>query len=89
MKQEIAQFIQEACDIAGVESRLREDYSGRGMYGKTTYAIVGPSAQEILGAVIDYLIDAGDPSQLPAVVVNHDWHTGFYTDNMGYDIVMY
>ena len=41
MKADIATALHEALEDQGCEVRLRDDYSGRGMYGKDTYAISG------------------------------------------------
>ncbi len=37
----IARRIVEVAEDAGIELRLQEDYSGRAMYGETTYGVVG------------------------------------------------
>lgn len=41
MKKEIAEAILEASETIGLNLEMREDYSGRGMYGDKTHAIVG------------------------------------------------
>ena len=46
----------EAAEILGVHSEVRDDYSGRCMYGRSTSAAVG-SWQDILSAAADILID--------------------------------
>ena len=54
MDQKIAEAIVEACETEGVEASLRDDYSGRGMYGKTTHAVaVNGSLASVLMAVIN------------------------------------
>lgn len=40
MKAETADALREAADSMGLELQVRDDYSGRGMYGKTTHAVV-------------------------------------------------
>ena len=41
MEKSIAKHIIAAAEVIGLELDLREDYSGRGMYGNETVAIVG------------------------------------------------
>ena len=45
MKESTARKIMEIMEDAGHEARLRENYSGRGMYGSTTFAVVGDRSQ--------------------------------------------
>jgi hypothetical protein len=40
MKETIARLLHQAADAAGIELLLREDYSGRGMFGKSTFAVI-------------------------------------------------
>lgn len=58
MTQEQMQFIQEACDFCEIECESRTGYSGRGMYGKETCAVVVSSALDVLSAVVGYLRDS-------------------------------
>ena len=41
MEKTVAKHIIAAAEVIGLELELREDYSGRGMYGSETVAIVG------------------------------------------------
>lgn len=53
MDKRIAEIIVEACEENDVEASIYEDYSGRGMYGKTTTGVVvSGSACDVLVAVI-------------------------------------
>ena len=45
-------------DEVGVN--VRDDYSGRGMYGRTTTAIVAESKEFIIGMLSDFVDDALD-----------------------------
>lgn len=53
MDRGIAEHIVNACNNEGVEARLYENYSGRGMYGKTTMGVVVESLEDVLKAVIN------------------------------------
>lgn len=50
MKLEHAQRIVRAANDIGLDVTLREDYSGRGMYGKTTTGVVG-SQSDIIASI--------------------------------------
>lgn len=52
---------------------MRESYSGRGMFGKTTAAITGPDSKRIF----EIAEEAGIPT------------AGFRVDNMGMDWIVY
>lgn len=41
MKIETAEAVKRAADVLGVDVRIDEAYSGRGMFGRTTAALVG------------------------------------------------
>ena len=73
---DIVEYLQES----GIEATLYEDYSGRGMYGKTTAAVVTDSATDVafaLGALI-----AAEKEEVPDLVQ-------VQTDGMGRQIVVY
>lgn len=40
MNRELAEALVQALEDEGIDAELREDYSGRGMYGKTTAGVV-------------------------------------------------
>jgi hypothetical protein len=83
---EQAEFLAEACEASGVECDIHDDYSGRGMYGKTTYAVVVNNPLQLLGAVVAYvkaIWDAGeDLSEVPAL-------DRLEEDVMGRDVIIY
>lgn len=54
MKKEVAEAIAEVAP----DLELRDDYSGRGMYGKNTYAICCDDITDLVGAAIEAVIDA-------------------------------
>jgi hypothetical protein len=79
MKQEVAEYLVDACQFNGIDAEIREDYSGRGMFGKTTHGVVvnDSSMSSVLSAVINYGNDDG-------IEVN-----GFDTDSMGMGFIIY
>lgn len=62
MDRELAEAIVEAIENNGGEAELREDYSGRGMYGKTTTGVVFDG--DLVSAIInnaDLFVEDDDP----------------------------
>lgn len=101
MKIEMAKFLKEASENAGNECKIREEYSGRGMYGKTTVGIVVDSQEQLLADVIQYVKE-----QIGELTYQHDinggeatvltWEGGeipdpddFRVDNMGQRVIVY
>lgn len=87
MKQESAERL--ADHLPDVE--IYEDYSGRGMYGKTTTGIVVPSllgVMHALGQSVEYLTKDKDFNELELLAkAMQDMRS---TDNMGRDrIIIY
>lgn len=81
MKQHLAKLLVEICIEDDVEARLMEDYSGRGMYGKTTYAVIVPRVEDMLCAVLSNLpsMKGYDPARV----------AGLSSDALGKDVVVY
>lgn len=73
MKLELATAIVQAANANDLRVSLRESYSGRGMFGKTTAAVVG-SREDITEAIF-----YASKDELPSI----KW------DNMGLDMVAY
>jgi len=46
MKQDQAQLLSDALYDEGYDASINDDYSGRGMYGKTTYAVTSDAAPD-------------------------------------------
>lgn len=59
MKEAAAKMLFEAASDADLEVEIREDYSGRGMYGKTTFAVVVDDVMDLLAATIKYAAEVG------------------------------
>jgi hypothetical protein len=53
MKLEFATMITEAAEAIDLDVKLRPDYSGRGMYGATTAALIAPSMAEFAAAACE------------------------------------
>ncbi len=75
MTREDANTIATHMHANGDDAEVLEDYSGRGMYGKTTYGIVAGSIDEVLDAARSCGVLAADES--------------FRSDNMGMDYIVY
>ena len=89
MKKSTAELIEHY----GSELRLRDSYSGRCMYGKTTYGIVG-SESDYASAVTDAAGDIvenafGQTEAAEQVVKFLEDALQATTDNMGYDTIWY
>lgn len=78
--------LEEACFDADVdyEETVREDYSGRGMYGATCFGLVTPSQADAFKILWYYNApDERDFSKVPELLDD------MRTDNMGYDVIVY
>lgn len=80
-----AEFFKNAAEEVGLDIEVRDDYSGRGMYGKITHAIVADSLCDLIPALLchaayDYV-----------AVVEDGLFDDFKLrqDNMGLGIVLY
>ena len=90
MKLETAKLIEKAAEVLGVKVKIYEDYSGRGMFGRTTTAIVGDQS-DITRATMWAAYELGrdsleDSDPIDAFMDD----TNFKWDNMGRsDMVAY
>ena len=67
----------------GFESEVKDDYSGRGMYGKTTYAVdTSASPKEAIDSINNALKEDPEGWDLPKVE-NLEW------DSLGLNYVIY
>jgi hypothetical protein len=55
MTKEFANFLQLAAAENGHDCEIREDYSGRGMMGNTTHAVIVDDVGDLMCDVIDYI----------------------------------
>jgi hypothetical protein len=92
MTKEMAEFLQAASENAGNECDIREDYSGRGMYGKTTHGVVVDSVTQLLADVIQHVRENIGETEDGTLT----WDGGeipdpdsFRTDNMAMQTIVY
>jgi hypothetical protein len=90
MQQAQAEFLAGALEFAGFDAEA-STYSGRGMYGEETHAVTGDFAlEDVLQAVMGYLVDILDPSAGSDTSVIPDIrNVPIRTDSMGRGIVVY
>lgn len=81
MTKELANFFKSALEYAGEDAKVIEDYSGRGMYGKTTFGIVFHASVLLMPAVLDYIRET--QPEIPLVENN------IRQDNIGRDFIWY
>ena len=92
MKLATAEKLRDLIDDMNIEDEVRvnEDYSGRGMYGKTTSGIVVNDPMSIIKVMAQYALDADgielDDNDHEFL---NDIKCGFSTDSMGYDTIIY
>lgn len=83
MTKEQAEFIVGALTDQGYAGEIREDYSGRNMFGKTTTGVVAESFFDIIGAVLAQISD-NKAMEIP------DFSQFMCCgDSMGHDIIIY
>lgn len=84
-RDEIKQWYKEAAELLndrGYESRLKEDYSGRGMFGDCVPAIVSSAPGVLVGWALCQA--APDPE-----IVYESGLMPAHSDNLGLDMVYY
>lgn len=80
MDMELAEMIIEAIENDGYDAELRSDYSGRGMYGKSTHGVI---------------IECGIGTAMAAIINNADifvWYNhieSIRSDSMGLGNILY
>lgn len=82
MKLDVAEQIVQSAESMGIEAELRDDYSGRGMYGETTVAVVISSWTKFAAAVAQAAVDSIIPGEVIKEVRKARW------DQMGRDDVV-
>lgn len=80
----------EECDVNenDFKSKIVEEYSGRGMYGKETYALIINSFTSLLRALMTFpelLYDEDDGNS----IATNQIISNFQTDKLGTSIVIY
>lgn len=85
MTKEQAEFFKNAAEEVGLEIEMRDGYSGRGMYGKTTFAVVTDSLSDLIPALLCHA------AYNYVDVVENNLFDNFklHQDNMGLGVVLY
>ena len=85
MTQTQAQFLVKVThDQGNQEIDLRDNYSGRSMFGRTTYGVVVNSVSTLMADCINFLRQASDE-----VLEEVPDFQEFSQDNMGMDTILY
>lgn len=87
MELEQAQILEETLTML-IDIEIRKNYSGRGMFGKETSAIVVNSYSEFIEAIGDFLADA-DTEEIKTINEIGKLLKNLHTDNMGMSIIIY
>jgi hypothetical protein len=82
-----ANFLVNAIRDQGNEAEVREDYSGRGMLGRTTSGIVVESQSGLLTDVVAYIKKMGQEN--PQFIFDIPDMPHFREDSMGRDMILY
>ena len=84
MTQEQAEFLQKAIDWDCNEARIRDDYSGRSMYGGITHGVVTDlDAVDALVCALNYAKNVvDDMNDIP------DFE-GLRQDSLGHEVILY
>jgi hypothetical protein len=97
MNIELAQFLKRVCeDIGNQECEIREDYSGRGMFGKQTAGIVVDSVPLLLTDVLQWVKESISSERYTNDSLMLVWGGGeipdisdLRVDNMGRSTILY
>ncbi len=83
MQEPVAKFLKKVAEnyLPEQDIFIESEYSGRGMNGQTTFAVICPNVTQLLCACINYA-NENETEELPKL-------QGFQKDQMGYDEVMY
>jgi len=87
MKEKSAKLIEEAADELGYDTDIREDYSGRWMFGKTTHAIVVDTQSNFVGAVAFVAVNMDNDTEESDDFIEDMQNIHF--DSMGISIIAY
>ena len=102
MTEEQANKMVEVVEQSGYDCDIREDYSGRGMYGRTTYGVVckvGP--REVKDLLVEHFIeeremddddfdrDDYDEEELYEEMSEHELFPSLRSDTMGLSVIYY
>lgn len=85
MSEKEAKFLIEIMEFCGEEAVLHKDYSGRGMYGKTTCAVSFDHWILLVNCILQYFKETKDSIDYVDIP---DFKT-FKCDNLGRNIIIY
>jgi hypothetical protein len=88
MKIETAKAIVEAANVIGLEVQLREDYSGRGMYGSTTAGVIGDPGDITACAAYAAFVQGEEGKDVENEEMVEDLRS-MRSDSMGRDMIYY
>lgn len=83
MTQAQAEFLMAVARHEDIDASMNPHYSGRGMYGKTTFAVTVHCPTELLTAAFNLVVSEEHFRQRAPHL------TAFASDSMGYDRVIY
>lgn len=86
MQLKTAERIVQAAKFNSIEARLHQDYSGRGMMGRTTHAVIVNNHTALIRAVAWAVVLVGSDQGETSDLVND---LNFRFDNMGHDLIAY
>lgn len=86
MQKELAELLVQIIENNGEEADLRDDYSGRGMYGDETYAVTCDCG---LGYVLGLVLESVKDGYLTEDDLKDIKSFGFRQDSMGLGMVIY
>ncbi len=91
MTKELADFLVKATEHCGSqEIDIRNEYSGRGMYGRSTFAVVVDNESELLLNVIQYIKEKDETTERFVETLPDVSNVGtLRTDGMGRKVVIY
>ena len=89
MDKHIAEGIEEGAQDFGKEVEVREDYSGRGMYGETTTALIASDISDVIVGMIQYAVYMKEEENDDAIDLLCETVEYLRTDQMGLGIVVY
>lgn len=69
MEKRTAEKLREAADSCGIDCKVDEKYSGRGMFGNSTTGIIFDSHSDLMVCAIQVAYEIGQTEQLPQIVV--------------------
>lgn len=90
IQKKIVEILESRFDCDDENFRLRDNYSGRGMYGKSCYGITGHSLGNIYGTLAECIVELMEENGMDTCTeVFIDLIKNSCLDNMGRDYIVY